>query len=110
MNTLKKINKLLFILIISLIMFIVTSPEVKADSLLHTKGGQIWPDQVYYLSRHFLGGEPAYCIQWDYGSPGNVMYNPYSPSAITERKKFIAGKIIEDINATTSLTSDEIIV
>lgn len=110
MNTLKKINKLLFILIISLIMFIVTSPEVKADSLLHTKGGQIWPDQGYYLSRHFLGGEPAYCIQWDYGSPGNVMYNPYSPSAITERKKFISGKIIEDINATTSLTSDEKIV
>lgn len=101
------VKKILCVLVIGLFTFVSFSLDVKADSLLHRRGKSIWPDLGYTLNEHYLGGKAAYCIQWNYGTLDNVMYTSFSDPAITERNKFIAGKIIQDINADGSLTSDQ---
>ncbi len=110
MNSQKKIKKSFNTLMVGLLSFIIIFIVASADSLVHTKGDNIFYSSTNYISKHYLGGEDAYCIQWTYNTIDGAVYSPFEDSAITERRRFIAGKIIEDVNNSSESEDNKIVL
>jgi len=99
----KGIKRKILVFILCIVFLVVASSSAFAQGLVMVFVEPIYFEGKHYLNTHLLGDKPAYCLQWNLSTVNGSTYVPYEDDAITENKRFIAGKIMADIESDNTL-------